>query len=161
MTDRPTSAERATSCASTPVSAPELEPVAVEDGRREMGDRAGVSGRRRRMATLVVLTLIVALGGCRSGGKREGAREPGTTVNPSGGEAAPGGDGAAPADGATGADGQPGTVGAPGRTDGEGSAPAGGAGGTGGTGGRSIGAPAPIVGTPTDPGAGPPRPKGW
>src|SRR5687768_11900540 len=85
MTERPASAETATCRAYTPVSAPEMQPVAFEGGsggvRREIGDRPGVIGRRRRVATLVVLTLIVAVAGCRSGGKRKapGSRPPRST----------------------------------------------------------------------------------
>ena len=76
----------------------------------------------------VALALLIAFGGCRSGGKSGRAKEPGAALDPSGGTA---GTGAGEADGAAG---QPGTDGAPGGSSGS-SGGTGGAGGSGGSGG--------------------------
>jgi hypothetical protein len=138
----------------------QVQPVALRDRR---------AGRGRKVA-IAALALGLALIGCRSGGEREGLREPATGVGPSegegtGGDGGAGGDGgtggAVPdgADGQAGADGSPGRPGGPGGTGGTGTA--GGAGGAGGSGGDGGGAPGPAVGAPTDPGAGPARPRGW
>jgi N-acetylneuraminic acid mutarotase len=105
---------------------------------------------------VIALAVLLAAAGCRSGSRRDAAKEPGTTVTLPGG---------APADGSSGSSGTAGGAAAP---SGDGTAPnasggGAGAGGSGGTGGPGTG-PAgsgPIVGAPTDPGAGPVRPKGW
>ena len=128
-----------------------------------------VPSRRIRPGILVavVFLLVLTAPGCRSGGKRDGAKGPesaleqpdgdGTAVPGAGGQAPSGGDGPAGGQsagggsgaGASGAGGPAG--GGSGRGDG---------GGSGGTGGGSADKGS-IVGLPTDPGAGPPRPRGW
>jgi N-acetylneuraminic acid mutarotase len=102
---------------------------------------------------VVALAVLLAATGCRSGGKRDAAKDPGTTVtqpggatgDASGGGASGAGGGAAPGDGDT-------------------TNPSGGSGGatrgSGGSGAAPNGG-GPIVGLPTDPGAGPARPEGW
>ena len=135
-------------------------------------DRKTHTGRRA-MAAFVALALLFAFGGCRSGGKSDGAKKPGAALDPSGGTAgagngAPGADGAAGQPGVDGASGGPsGGAGGAGGSGGVGGAGGsggvGGAGGSGGSGsgGGGTGGTGPIVGSPTDPGAGPARPKGW
>ena len=107
---------------------------------------------------------ILLLAGCHSGGRHAGAVGPagplgptgsaggtGATVGTGGGVGAqPGAGAAANGSGARGTGTAAGQVGGPGA--------AGGPGGPGATGGGGSG---PFVGSPTDPGAGPARPKGW
>src|SRR5581483_11493549 len=114
---------------------------------------------RRAVVALVALAALLGAAGCRSGGKHDGAKGPATSVTGPAGNA----DGGPGAGGATGTIGPSGGAGGAGTAAGQAGGPAG-AGGTGdestrsGTAPRGIG---PIVGSPTDPGAGPPRPKGW
>ena len=121
----------------------------------------------RRATVFAVLAVLVLLGAaaCRSGGKRDAAKGPGTAVGqPGGADGAPGADGAAGQPGRDGAAGQPGGDGAAGGPGGAGgSGGAGGAAGAGGAGGSATDSrrKGPIVGLPTDPGAGPARPNGW
>jgi len=108
--------------------------------------------------------MVLVGAGCHSGGRHD-AKGPGTALDPSGatagtgpgagvgsapgnasGAASTGQSGSAPGSGASG--------GGPGAT---GTGGSGGPGGSGG-GGKDSG---PIAGSPTDPGAGPARPKGW
>ena len=108
--------------------------------------------------TRAVLALVVLLtaAGCRSGGKHDAAKNPGTTVTQPGG-AAPDGSGVAPGGAANGT----GASGGGASGNGSGSETTGGSpGGSNGSGAGPVGG-APIVGLPTDPGAGPARPKGW
>jgi N-acetylneuraminic acid mutarotase len=113
------------------------------------------------MRPVIALVVLLAATGCRSGDKHDAAKDAATTATQPGGAPA-GGSGAATggADVAAGPSGDGAAVdGATGGAPGDGV----GAGGTGGTGRPGI-APkgsGPIVGAPTDPGAGPSRPKGW
>ncbi len=132
--------------------------------------RVHSSRRRPGAVAAVVLLMLLAGAGCHSGGKRSAAKGPGTSLGPSGGAAsgAGGAGGAAGAaaseNGGSGADqagaggagagpGSSGQVGSGGAASGGTPGGSGGAGGSGGSG--------PFVGSPTDPGAGPARPKGW
>ncbi|HZQ78479.1 MAG TPA: hypothetical protein VFE55_14175 [Acidimicrobiia bacterium] len=113
----------------------------------------------RLRALLTVLTLTVAAAGCHSGG-RPAAKGPAATLDPSGGGAAGGGSATGPGapDAGSGPDARvTGPAGGPSGSAGAGGSPA----GTGGSGGGAGGGSGPIVGAPTDPGAGPARPKGW
>jgi N-acetylneuraminic acid mutarotase len=105
---------------------------------------------------VIALVVLLAAAGCRSGGKHDAAKNPGTTVTQPGGAATDGfGDASG---GAGGGDTQ---SGAGGSSNGPGANPAsGGTGGSGGPGTVPKGS-GPIVGAPTDPGAGPARPAGW
>ena len=121
-------------------------------------------GRRRGQALIV--TILVVLAGCHSGGRHPasgpsgggGSTAGGTAATDAAGTAGAGpsrdtlsgsGGGGSAAGGARGAA-RPSGVGA---GDGSGSPAGGGSGGGGGHG--------PVVGAPTDPGAGPARSKGW
>jgi N-acetylneuraminic acid mutarotase len=113
---------------------------------------AAVSTRRAVLAFAVLL----AAAGCRSGDKHDAAKNPDPTVTTQPGGTAGEGTGAnpPPAAGGTG----------PSATGGSGTRPGTGGGGTGGSGGGAGTVPkgdGPLVGAPTDPGAGPARPKGW
>jgi N-acetylneuraminic acid mutarotase len=107
--------------------------------------------------------LLLTLVGCHSGG-RQAAKGTATTLDPNGGTATGAGGSAAGGTGTTGTGGtgtgQAGSGG--GSTGGSGAAGSGASGGGGsGGGGSGAGGKGPIIGAPTDPGAGPARPKGW
>jgi len=132
--------------------------------------RSTATGRAPRWRTAAaLLSLGLLLAGCHSGAGHHGAGAPAGSVGPAGGNGA-GAPGAA-AGGAAGSGGQagsdPGPSGGGAGTPGQGGVPGaaggtGGARGTGGAGGSGgSGASGPFVGSPTDPGAGPARPKGW
>ena len=114
---------------------------------------------------LVAVGLLLA--GCHSGASNHTAKGPvGSTGPAGGGGGADGGAAGLAAGGAGGSGGEAGAV--PGGTGGTGAGAkpgggagdaAGGVGGGGGTGGSAGGGP--FVGSPTDPGAGPARPRGW
>lgn len=109
----------------------------------------------RRALVALVLVLLLGAAGCRSGGKHGGAKDPDTEATGPSGSAA-GSAGAAPGATAAGGDGAAAGVG---------NGPSGGQAGKSGSGGDTAGTVpkggGPIVGSPTDPGAGPSRPKGW
>ena len=122
------------------------------------------SGPRRALAAFVALALLLTLAGCRSGGKGEGGKEPGAALDPSGGTTgADGGSGAPVSRTSTGLRAEhpraPVRAGGSGGSGGAGGTASGGAGG--GTVGGETGGTGPIVGSPTDPGAGPVRAAGW
>jgi hypothetical protein len=103
---------------------------------------------------VIALVVLLAAAGCRSGSKHDVARDPGTTVTQPGG-ATTGGSGDAP-----GGAGGGGTASEGGTGNASGGAGSGESGGSGGPATVPEGS-GPIVGSPTDPGAGPPRLKGW
>src|SRR5581483_5568787 len=115
--------------------------------------RSTATGRAPRWRTAAaLLSLGLLLAGCHSGAGHHGAGAPAGSVGPAGGNGA-----GAPGAAAGGGAGTPGQGGVPGAAGGTGGAR--GTGGAGGSGGS--GASGPFVGSPTDPGAGPARPKGW
>jgi len=104
---------------------------------------------------LIALVVLLSASGCRSGGKHHAAKNPGTSVTQPGGAAA--GDAAA---GGTGGTTTPSNGGTAGNASSAANGNSGGSGGPAGSGSAPKGS-GPIVGAPTDPGAGPARPQGW
>jgi len=105
---------------------------------------------------VIAVAVLLAATGCRSGGRHEAAKNPTTSVTQPGGA----GDGSTETSGGAGGGGA--ASGAPGSGAGSGgnAAPGGTGGGAGGSGTVPKGS-GPIVGSPSDPGAGPARPQGW
>jgi hypothetical protein len=114
--------------------------------------RAFMSASAPTRRAVIALVVLLMAAGCRSGGKRDAAKDPGTTVTQPDGATAGGAGDTSGAAGPSGA--------------GSSSGVSGGQAGTSGTGGSGGSATTPkgngpVVGAPTDPGAGPARPKGW